>query len=187
MPKLTDPKTRRKPPRLVRVRGAECPVHNGPVYLDGRRLVCPSCERYAAPREGDADMERAALIDGKPNMGLVRVMASICLRIARGDHLTAEDLLQDAVVLLLRKADQYDPTRGAVTTFAGLMCWSARQRANQRRRNHPEEDPAFRVRLSPATAADPDRPTPADEAEHHDLLDKLRRVVAALPDGQRFC
>lgn len=38
----------RKPgrPRLVRVRGAECPLHRLPVYLDGRRLVCPACDRW---------------------------------------------------------------------------------------------------------------------------------------------
>ena len=55
MVKLRDRILRSKPtrPRLVRLRNAECPKHHGPVYLDGRRLFCPACERWTLTRRDD--------------------------------------------------------------------------------------------------------------------------------------
>ena len=56
MVKLNEPRGGRKrppgktPPRVVRLRGAECPKHHLPVYLDGRRLFCPACDRWTVTR-----------------------------------------------------------------------------------------------------------------------------------------
>jgi len=99
----------------------------------------------------------------------------------RGSATDPDDLLQDAVVLLMRKADQYDPARGAVTTFAGLYCWAARRDAARRRRLRPDSDPDRRIPLDTSRLADGNGPTPIDVAERRELLG----VVGLLPTHQR--
>ena len=82
-------------------------------------------------------------------------MGRIGRDMVRGGATDPDDLLQGAVVSLMRKADQYDPARGAVTTFAGLYCWAARRDAARRRRHRPDSDPDRRIPLDTSRLREP--------------------------------
>lgn len=94
------------------------------------------------------------------------------------DSTQAEELAQEALATVWRKADRYDPSRAAASTWIFTIARNLRIDAF-RRRNHPELDPN-----DPALV--PDQPVSADTvvAQKQDAL-RIRKALDALPEEQR--
>jgi RNA polymerase sigma factor (sigma-70 family) len=150
---------------------------------DPRPLACPSCTRYAPAGPNPfftpaGDLTRDAT-------GLLRYYAA---RLAR--HwpfgITPEEVFQEAVVSLLRKAGRYDPARGNVPAFLYVIARDGRNRLLGRNRRaagrERPADPAGRLMSARAVSREPD---PRAAAEHAEELAGLRLALAALPDCQR--
>lgn len=94
------------------------------------------------------------------------------------DNMHAEELAQEALATVWRKADRYDPSRAAASTWIFTIARNLRIDAF-RRRNHPEPDPN-----DPALV--PDQPVSADTvvAQKQDAV-RIRKALATLPEEQR--
>jgi len=94
------------------------------------------------------------------------------------DSMQAEELAQEALATVWRKADRYDPSRAAASTWIFTIARNLRIDAF-RRRNHPEPDPN-----DPALV--PDQPVSADTVVAHkqDAV-RIRKALAELPEEQR--
>jgi RNA polymerase sigma-70 factor (ECF subfamily) len=94
------------------------------------------------------------------------------------DAQQAEELAQEALATVWRKADRYDPARAAASTWIFTVARNLRIDAF-RRRNHPELDPN-----DPALV--PDSPASADMiVSHKQDVVRIRRALAGLSDDQR--
>jgi len=94
------------------------------------------------------------------------------------DNMQAEELAQEALATVWRKADRYDPTRAAASTWIFTIARNLRIDAF-RRSNHPELDPE-----DPALVPDP--PASADSVvEQKQDAVRIRAALAELPDEQR--
>ena len=94
------------------------------------------------------------------------------------DALQAEELAQEALATVWRKADRYDPARAAASTWIFTVARNLRVDAF-RRRNHPEPDPN-----DPALVPDP--PASADMiVSRKQDADRIRGALAELSDDQR--
>jgi RNA polymerase sigma-70 factor, ECF subfamily len=97
-----------------------------------------------------------------------------------GNEAAAEDLVQDAFVKLFRTADNFDPARGSLDTWVLLVARSLALDSLRRRVLESRTLDATR----PLSDADPD-PGPEAMAETQDLVERARRAMAGLTDGQR--
>jgi RNA polymerase sigma-70 factor (ECF subfamily) len=97
-----------------------------------------------------------------------------------GNEAAAEDLVQDAFVKLLRTAEHYDPARGSLDTWVLLVARSLALDTLRRRVLEARTLEASR----PLDDADP-TPGPDEVAETQDLVERARRAMAGLTDGQR--
>jgi RNA polymerase sigma-70 factor (ECF subfamily) len=97
-----------------------------------------------------------------------------------GNESAAEDLVQDAFVKLLRTADRYDPERGSLDTWVLLVARSLALDTLRRRVLEARTLEATR----PLDDADPE-PGPDTVAETQDLVERARRAMTGLTDGQR--
>lgn len=97
-----------------------------------------------------------------------------------GSDSTAQDLVQDTFVKLLRSADRYDRSRGKLETWVLLM---ARSLAIDAIRRRVLEARTLEHVERPAEADE--APGPADVAVTVDLTQRAKRAMAALPAEQR--
>ncbi len=102
---------------------------------------------------------------------------SYMLRLGSSDS-QAEELAQEALATVWRKADRYDPARAAASTWIFTIARNLRIDAF-RRRNHPELDPE-----DPALV--PEAPPSADAvvARKQDAA-RVQAALETLPDEQR--
>lgn len=104
-------------------------------------------------------------------------LKSYMLRLGSSDS-QAEELAQEAMVTVWRKADRYDPERAAASTWIFTIARNLRI-DRFRRNNHPELDPE-----DPALV--PDAPPAADAVvERKQDAARVRAALAELPDEQR--
>ncbi|MEW6743713.1 MAG: sigma-70 family RNA polymerase sigma factor [Planctomycetota bacterium] len=99
------------------------------------------------------------------------------LRVARhlaGDRHQAEDLVQTTFVVAIEQPHLYDPAQPVLPWLLGILANRARHLRRQERR------PRSPSQLDPQKSCDP-----AEEAERHELLETLRRSLAALPAPYR--
>jgi len=94
------------------------------------------------------------------------------------DSLQAEELAQEALATVWRKADRYDPARAAASTWIFTVARNLRIDAF-RRRNHPEPDPN-----DPAMVPDPPASADMIVSRKQDAV-RIRRALAELSDDQR--
>jgi RNA polymerase sigma-70 factor (ECF subfamily) len=103
-----------------------------------------------------------------------RVVYSVALRVL-ADTGAAEDVLQDVFVQLWRNPAAFDAARG------GLMAWLAvitRHRAiDHLRKQRPHEDFSETIIATDATTV--------SDAERDQALQKVRTIMARMPDDQR--
>jgi RNA polymerase sigma-70 factor (ECF subfamily) len=97
-----------------------------------------------------------------------------------GNDASAQDLVQDTFVKLLRNADRYDPARGKLDTWVLLVARSLAIDGIRRR--------VLDVRT--AEASPPNREmstdsTPEEIAETMDMAERAKRAMTVLSDGQR--
>ncbi len=90
----------------------------------------------------------------------------------------AEELAQEAMVTVWRKADRYDPARAAASTWIFTIARNLRIDA-YRRSNHPELDPE-----DPALVPDPPPAADAEVARKQDAR-RIRAALDELPEEQR--
>jgi RNA polymerase sigma factor (sigma-70 family) len=94
-----------------------------------------------------------------------------------GDSQQAEELMQETMIAVWNKADRFDPSRGAVSTWIFTIARNLRIDAF-RRENRPDFDPN-----DPAFV--PDDVAPADaELEARQASERLHQAIAALPEEQ---
>lgn len=96
-----------------------------------------------------------------------------------GNPSQAEDLVQDTFVKVWRNAESYDPSRGSPDTWILLIARSLaidliRRRVLEQRILSAHEDPEAALEESPEGTV-----------ETRDLVDRARRAMAGLTDGQR--
>lgn len=94
------------------------------------------------------------------------------------DAQQAEELAQEALATVWRKADRYDPARAAASTWIFTVARNLRIDAF-RRRNHPEPDPN-----DPALVPDPPASADMVVSRKQDAV-RIRRALAELSDDQR--
>jgi len=98
-----------------------------------------------------------------------------------GDWDAAEDVVADTFAQVWRRADTYDPKRGAVITWLTTI---ARNRAIDRLRGGPRENAASIDDMASAMHP-PDFGTPSQEVAGGEDASKVRRAVRDLPSIQR--
>jgi RNA polymerase sigma-70 factor (ECF subfamily) len=118
----------------------------------------------------------AATVDAAEFADWARPSLLAMTRLARrlAPHADPEDIVQDSLVRAWRKRDQFDDTRGTVTTW--LLAIVADQARSSRRTR------VRRLRLVDDFADVPDAPDPAAVAADLDL----ERAIAALADRQQL-
>jgi len=97
-----------------------------------------------------------------------------------GNEGAAEDLVQDTMVKVWRNAERYDPARGSLDTWILLMARNLAIDSLRRR----VLDARMIEKTSPRDEADPTA-GPDAIAETTDMVDRARRAMASLSDGQR--
>lgn len=90
----------------------------------------------------------------------------------------AEDVVQEAMINVWRKASSFDSSKAAVSTWVFAIARNARI-SQLRRQNRPEPDAA-----DPAFAPDP-APEPLDLVAREQEAERLRAAVATLPEDQQ--
>ncbi len=108
-----------------------------------------------------------------------RIAFGLALKIVR-DPAEAEDVVQDAFVAVVKRADQYHPTRGSVAAWLITAVRNlALDRSRRRTRRHQIVEAGLRHEES-AAPADP-------EVSFRELQDqaRLRDALSALPAAQR--
>jgi RNA polymerase sigma-70 factor (ECF subfamily) len=100
-------------------------------------------------------------------------------RLGANDGL-AEDLMQEVMLTVWRRADQFDRTKAAVSTWVFTIARNKRIDALRRQRR-PEVDMG-----DPATVPEPedDAPQPDEAVNAGQLADILRRAIDGLPPEQ---
>lgn len=94
-----------------------------------------------------------------------------------GDGHLAEELMQETMIAVWNKADRFDPSKGAVSTWIFTIARNLRIDAF-RREKRPDFDPN-----DPAFV--PDDVAPADaEFDARQASEQLHRAIAALPEEQ---
>ena len=97
-----------------------------------------------------------------------------------GNEAAAEDLVQDTMVKVWRNAERYDPARGSLDTWILLMARNLAIDALRRRVLDARMLEKTRPRDESDLAAGPD-----SIAETTDLVERARRAMTGLSDGQR--
>ncbi|MEM7120575.1 MAG: sigma-70 family RNA polymerase sigma factor [Pseudomonadota bacterium] len=102
------------------------------------------------------------------------------LRRLGASDVLAEDLMQEVMLTLWRRADQFDARKAAVSTWVFTIARNKRIDA-LRRQKRPEVDMG-----DPATAPDPedDAPKPDEQVNAGQLADILRAAIGELPPEQ---
>ncbi|WP_210204703.1 sigma-70 family RNA polymerase sigma factor [Mycoplana dimorpha] len=94
-----------------------------------------------------------------------------------GDSQLAEELMQETMIAVWNKADRFDPSKGAASTWIFTIARNLRIDAF-RREKRPEFDPS-----DPAFV--PDDMAPADaELDAREASEQLHEAIAALPEEQ---
>jgi RNA polymerase sigma factor (sigma-70 family) len=94
-----------------------------------------------------------------------------------GDSQLAEELMQETMIAVWNKADRFDPSKGAVSTWIFTIARNLRIDAF-RREKRPDFDPH-----DPAFV--PDDVAPADaELDAQQASEQLHQAIAALPEEQ---
>ncbi len=94
-----------------------------------------------------------------------------------GDGQLAEELMQETMIAVWNKADRFDPTKGAVSTWIFTIARNLRIDAyrRERRPDFDPNDPAFV----------PEDVAPADaEYDAREASEQLHKAIEALPDEQ---
>jgi RNA polymerase sigma factor (sigma-70 family) len=89
----------------------------------------------------------------------------------------AEELVQETMLMVWRRAESFDPTRASVQTWLYQIARNKRI-DGFRRQGRPAPDPN-----DPAFVPDPE-PSPAEQLEAAEAADRLRVALAALPREQ---
>jgi RNA polymerase sigma-70 factor, ECF subfamily len=97
-----------------------------------------------------------------------------------GNEAAAEDLVQDTMVKVWRNAERYDPARGSLDTWILLMARNLAIDSLRRR----VLDARMIEKTKPRDDADPTA-GPDAIAETTDMVERARRAMASLSDGQR--
>lgn len=98
-----------------------------------------------------------------------------------GDRDAAEDIGQEVFLRILRRPAAYDPQRpfqAWIYTVARNLCHDRHRRESTRKRH--QEAAVEQRRFGPRPM-----PDPAEEAKAHELQDRLREAIAALPASFR--
>jgi RNA polymerase sigma factor (sigma-70 family) len=141
----------------------------------------PPAETTLDGRELAALVERVARHRDRAAFGVLfdRLMPRVKAYAARlgADGATAEEVAQEVMLLVWRKADSFDPARAAVSTWVFTIARNKRIDL-LRREKRPTVDPD-----DPALV--PEQPRPADElVEQIDSEDRLRVAIRDLPREQ---
>lgn len=94
------------------------------------------------------------------------------------DHALAEELMQEAMVSVWRKADRFDPAKAAVSTWIFTIARNLRIDA-YRKASRPEPDPN-----DPSFVSEGEVPAD-DRLMQSEVAERLRAIIATLPDEQR--
>lgn len=94
------------------------------------------------------------------------------------DNALAEELMQESLVSVWRKAGKFDPSKAAASTWIFTIARNLRIDA-YRKASRPEPDPN-----DPAFVSEGE--TPADDAMmQSEIAERLRSIIATLPEEQR--
>ena len=169
------PLTRSEPARRALVRGAGPAIQSAMLAdaemarTDRERQFAALIDRVARARDRDAFAALFGHFAPRVKAYLMRLGA---------DEASAEELTQDVMLTVWRRADAFDPRLAGVGTWVFTIARNKRI-DRIRRERRPEIDPT-----DPALAQD--APVGADQAvEAVETGDRLRRAVATLPDEQR--
>jgi RNA polymerase sigma-70 factor (ECF subfamily) len=110
------------------------------------------------------------------------ILRTYARRFALPCGLDPAELYQECVLYLLKRAGDYDPAQGSLSTW--LWHVAARSRNYLVRQHRLVGWSARRPAALTETDRDPG-PDPADEIERADLLRRVRDAVAALPPAER--
>ncbi len=103
---------------------------------------------------------------------------ALCLRVLH-DEGAAEDALQEAFANIWRNAPKYDPARGSAFTWAvHITRCKAIDHFRARGRRLPE------TKLDPLPEKAPEGQVETSPAERNELAQRVRQIVAALPEDQ---
>lgn len=106
---------------------------------------------------------------------------AIAIRMLRSSDL-AEDVLQEAYLLIWRKADRYRPERGAATAWLAAIVRNCAIDLLRARAKAPLVDADAEAEPDPIEVVDADRLWLAIRSN-----DRLRLCLATLPEEQRRC
>jgi len=95
------------------------------------------------------------------------------------EPLEAEEVVQETMINVWRKAALFDPSKAAVSTWVFTVARNARI-SHFRKQNRPEPDPT-----DPAFAPDP-TPGPLEAVTREQEAARLRSAVDALPEEQQL-
>jgi RNA polymerase sigma-70 factor (ECF subfamily) len=104
----------------------------------------------------------------------------LALRVA-DSRTAADDITQDVFVYLWTHPDRFDPDRGSLRAYLGVIAHRRAidmLRSETRRHRREEADAGSTARLEPSWLR-------ADLAADNDLAARIRRAVRKLPDHQR--
>lgn len=135
----------------------------------------------AASRNRDADAQLIADLHAGQENALAAlydryggIVYAVALRVL-GDTSAAEDVVQDIFLQLWRNPGIFDPARGSLAAWLGVL---ARNRAiDTHRRRRPQTDLADAQLACPGDLE--------DEAVRHAVVAKAREQLAQMPPGQR--
>ena len=99
-----------------------------------------------------------------------------------GNRVVAEDITQDVFVRLWTSPDGFDPERGSLRTYLGMLTHGRAVdvvRSDARRNAREEAEAGEAIRLEPAAWERP------ESVEDDDLAVRVRRAVGRLPAPQR--
>jgi len=99
-----------------------------------------------------------------------------------GNRLIAEDITQDVFVRLWTNPDGFDPERGSLRTYLGMLTHGRAVdvlRSDARRRAREESEAVEAILLEPAAWERP------ESIEDEDMAVRVRRAVGRLPPAQR--
>ncbi len=97
---------------------------------------------------------------------------------AGADSAQAEDLVQDVMTTVWRKAELYDPAKGSVSAWIYAIARNARIDRLRRKSSQPYED----VETLDLAA---DQPDGEDELNASQIAERVSEALGQLPDDQR--
>ena len=112
----------------------------------------------------------------------VRSLYSLVLHVLK-DPDEAEDVVEETFWQAWRKADSYEPSRGAVSTW--LLTIGRRKaldRLRAKKRSREELTSGDRAAFADIPSSDPD---PSDDVERSELRERVRAALNELPDEQK--